>query len=612
MVKALVVFLLIFAFYRLMFLLHQSDKFADVGFGEIAFGFLKAFRLDLATACFLTVFPAIIYGLAYFTRLRFLEYAYKGVYILLVILVLIIHSGEIVAYSEWNHKLSTRVFNHLANPDEVGRTAGFAFTFLFLLYFVLGLVLFYKLSLWFRLRLMPERGNWKRELGKGVLFVLVLPFFMLGARGGVQQIPINIDAAYYSEHVVCNDLSVNSTYFLAKNFMLYQRGSLDKELPQVDLEEANHFMAYLYEPTELGPELLKNKRPNIVLLVMESWSGNAIGCMNDWVGVTPYFDSLASQGFLFDSLYATGGTSDVGNGSIFAGMPAIPEIFITQQPDKHRQLNTINQDLKKLGYSSSYLFGGDLRYGNIGGLFQDHSFDHVRDEKSFPASVPKGKLSVHDEDLYRYFEMYIRDTKEPFLQCAFTGSTHSPYDFPKKKDYGITGPDADFMTSMAYADEELYAFMERAKKEKWYKNTLFILVADHGHSTPKQNNPCFTNFYRIPLLFFGEPLKEEYQGKRCSTIGAQSDLIATLFAQMDLSSQKYPWSRNLLSPSAKNFAFIASPRGYGYVTPKGGLVHHFDFDRLLDNHYPTKEMGLKKQHEAELIFRGLYEYFQKL
>lgn len=611
-VKAMLVFVLLFAFYRLLFLLHQGEKFSSIGFYEIGFAFVKALRLDLATTCFLVVLPSVLYGIAYFSRLRFLEYAYKLVYLIIVVLVLMVHAGEIVAYSEWNHKLSTRVFNHLANPGEVGRTAGFAFTLLFLLYFSLGLFFFYKLSKWFRLRLLPERGSSKEEWAKAICLILSLPFLQLGARGGLQQIPINIDAAYYSEEVVCNDLSVNSTYFFVKNFLLYKRGSLDKELPKVDAQTAEEFARDLFSTSSDGPKILSTNRPNIVLLVLESWSANAIGCMNDGVGTTPYFDTLVSQGFLFENLYATGGTSDVGNASIFAGLPAIPEIFITQQPDKHRQLSTINQDLKKVGYTSSYLFGGDLKYGNIGGLFKDHNFDFVRDEKSFPNSVPKGKLSVHDEDLYRYFDMYIRESKEPFLQCAFTGSTHAPYDFPARKDYGNSGPEAEFMNSMGYADEQIHLFLERAKKEKWYNNTIFILVADHGHATPKQNNPCFTAYYRVPLLFFGEPLKQQYKGQRCSTIGAQSDLIATLFAQMNLSSKGYPWSRNLLSSRARDFAFFASPRGYGYVTPEGGLVYHFDFGRLLDNSYPDTLTSERRHLEAKYIFKALFEDFQKL
>lgn len=610
--KAFLVLLLLFAFYRLMFLLHQGAKFEGIGFLEIGFAFFKSFRLDVSTSCFLVVLPAVLYGLAYFTRLTVLEYLYKSVFVLVVLIVLLVHSGEIVAYSEWNHKLSTRVFNHLANPDEVGRTAGFGFTLWFLFYFAMGLLFFVRLTKWFRLRLMPERGSTKVEWGKAGLFVVALPFLQLGARGGLQQIPINIDASYYSDEVICNDLCINSTYFFMKNYLLYKRGSLDKELPKVDEQAAMAFAKKMFEPTDPAPKILDIERPNIVLLVLESWSANAIGCMNNGVGTTPYFDSLASEGFLFEKIYATGGTSDVGNGSIFAGMPAIPEIFITQRPDKHRQLSTINEDLKPFNYTSSYLFGGDLKYGNIGGLFTDHNFDYVRDEKSFPSSVPKGKLSVHDEDLYRYFEMYIRDSKQPFLQCAFTGSTHSPYDYPQKKKYNNTGAEADFMNSMAYADEQVHRFMERAKKEGWYKNTLFILVADHGHSTPLQSNPCYSNFYRIPLLFFGEPLKKEYRGKRNATIGAQSDLIATLFGQMNISTTHYPWSRDLLSPNAKNFAFHTSPRGYGYVIPEGNLVYHFDFGRMLDNQFPTETASKEANKEAEFIFKALYDYFQKL
>lgn len=157
-----------------------------------------------------------------------------------------------------------------------------------------------------------------------------------------------------------------------------------------------------------------------------------MGSLSGIEGATPNFDKLTKQGLLFTNIYATGGTSEIGNSTVFSGYPALPEIFISMQPDKHRKIPSFNQDLKKWGYNSNYLFSGDLKYGNIGGYFTDHGFDVVEDENDFPKNLNRGKLNYYDEDLFKILIKKMDLTKRPFMHCAFTGSTHSPYDFPNR------------------------------------------------------------------------------------------------------------------------------------------------------------------------------------
>jgi phosphoglycerol transferase MdoB-like AlkP superfamily enzyme len=155
-------------------------------------------------------------------------------------------------------------------------------------------------------------------------------------------------------------------------------------------------------------------------------------------------------------------------------------------------------------------------------------------------------------------------------------------------------------------------FMARVKKQSWYKNTIFILVADHGHSTPVQSSPSLCDFYKIPLLIYGEPLKKDWRGKRCSTIGSQNDFAATLLYQMGLSSKSYPWSRNLLTDQAKNFAFHTTIRGYGWVSKEGQLSYHFDYKEFLEKSFVDSSQLKIKHQEAQYYFRSIYEYYKNL
>ncbi|MFN5878798.1 MAG: LTA synthase family protein [Flavobacteriales bacterium] len=595
--KLLLFWLLVFDLQRILFSIHNWEKLESISMLEWMGAFVHSIRLDLATGALLSFLPLLLLIIHYLKPSKWSKVGFYTVVFLEVMLCAFVHGGEINAYPEWNHKLTTRVFTHLLNPDEVVRTADLSMTVWFIVYASIELYLGYKLM---KLLFKPgtEQHEWKWFLrvpaGIAILAISGLSFIVIG-RGGTQQIPINIDSAYYTKDYVANDLSVNSVYFFAKSFMLYNRSEIGAMFPLIPETKCKKFLHDFYNyPEKHNNFILSNTRPNIVFLIMESWTANAIVSITGEEGNTPLFDQLTKQGLLFTRLYATGGTSEIGNSSIFSGYPALPEISISMQPDKHRKLPSLNQDLKKWGYSSHYLFSGDLKYGNIGGYFMDHGFDVVEDEDDFPKNLRKGKLNYFDEDLYDILIKKIDKTKGPFMHCAFTGSTHSPYDHPKNGIKKWYGREADFMTSMGYADKCLNDFLLKCRKKPWYENTIFIIVADHGHGSPKLENPNLAGYFHIPMLIFGEPLKKEFKGKRIETLGSQADIARTLLYQMGGEYRKYRWSKDLLNPNCPQFALHTINRGYGWVTEKGNFSINMDANSYPENTYKLPELRTQR------------------
>lgn len=542
--------------------------------------------------------------------------AFRIVLFFELIIVALIHAGEINAYTEWNHKLTPRVFMHLSNPDEVFRTADYSMTIWFIVYAFLELVFSWKLMHWlFRKKgeVNQQIRSWKKFVINVFTIAVTGIICLLFARGGLQQIPINSDAAYFSKNYVANDLSVNSTYFFMKSYLLYSRAENNIDLPTISEEVAKaELIDFFNYPVQHDSLILDNQRPNIVFIILESWTANAIGSITGGKSATPHFDALTKQGLLFTKVYATGGTSEIGNASIFGGYPALPEISISMQPEKHRKLPCFNEDLEKWGYSTNYLFSGDLKYGNIGGYFVDHGFDNVEDESDFPSGLKRGKLNYYDEDLYGLLLKKMNALKEPFLQCGFTGSTHSPYDYPvNKKFVRFKGAEGNFMNSMLYADDCLYKFLEKCKKEPWYKNTLFVLVADHGHASDKLQNPNLTGYFHVPLLFFGEPIKKEYRGKRIDKLGSQTDIVRTLLYQMGGDFERYEWAKDLLNPAAPEFALHTINRGYGWVTPAGSFTYHMDSKMYFDNLYTPKKLK-KETKRCHAMMSLVYNQYKAL
>lgn len=613
--KLFLFWILVFDFQKILFSIHNWGKFSEVSFFEWLGAFVYSFRLDIGTAGALSVLPALFLSLRLVSKQRWIHLGFYTILFAEAIFVALIHSGEVNAYGEWNHKLTSRVFMHLSNPDEVFRTADYSMTVWYFVYLLVEIAFAWRIMKWlFKFKEQLKISRWFVAVPAALLSFAVMgagSFILL--RGGFQPIPMNINAATYSHSPVANDLSINSLYFFGKSYLLYNRSEIDEYMPAIDPKEAERITAELMNyPKQHDNYFLKNTRPNIVVIVLEGWSGEVVSCLSETKNSTPHFDKIAGEGVLFTNIYATSGTSEIGNSSIFSGFPGIPEVSVTMQPEKHRKIRAFNQDLKAWGYTSEYMFGGDLRYGNIGGYFMDHGFDVVKDEKDFPSNIKRGKLNFYDEDLYRFLIEDINATKAPFLQCAFTGSTHSPYDQPKAKRGNVfSGVEADYMNALVYSDEAMGKFIANCRKQPWFDNTLFIFVADHGHPAPTVTNPSSSIYNHIPLLFWGGAIKEEYKGKRMDVLGSQADIAATLLYQMHHDSKEYPWSKDLMNPNVPQFALHTITRGYGWITPLGNMTYEMQSKVFVEDNFP-KAVREKEHQKCFAFLTEVYKYYKAL
>lgn len=610
--------LLVFTLQRVLFFIaHHHDIPSSKGNLSFLLVFVYALRLDLSTIAYLITPYLIVKSMHTSLEWSWLRKLLKIIVYAELFIVSFIHSGETVAYYEWGHKLTTRVFMHLSMPDEVARTADTSSIFLFLLIFLIELAGATLLIKWLKPfdNLSPPKTNNRhvRIISPIITVFLGLPISLLFARGGFQQIPINIDSAYFSPHQIINDVSVNSSYFFGNSLFLYNRSDVSSHLPKIAHFKATQITKRLYEKDSTHANFfMGSSKPNVVLIILEGWSANAMGWIQKGKSASPNFDRLAEQGVLFTNIYATNTTSEIGNTSLFAGYPSIPETALSLYPEKHRNLPTINEKLKENGYTTQYLFGGDLKYGNIKGFLMEHGFDKLLDENDFDPNLTRGKLNYFDSDLYKFALDEINRSRPPFLQCIFTGSTHSPYDHPPLKKAVFNGEERKYLNSMVYSDQCLAGFISNCKKQEWYKNTIFVLVSDHGHATPGINSPFETAFFRIPLLIFGDPIIEQYKGTKFNTLGSQADLAATLLHQLHLSNNDFPFSKDLMSSSKQRFAFYSTIRGYGFVTPLGSIMHNFDSRKTTSDDIADKTKFTQAKQKSEACFYTFFKHFEAL
>ena len=184
-----------------------------------------------------------------------------------------------------------------------------------------------------------------------------------------------------------------------------------------------------------------------------------------------------------------------------------------------------------------------------------------------------------------------------------TGSGDPHDELPGKPRFSGESVENKFRSTAFYTDSCLSAFLNSAKKESWYNNTLFIVVADHGHRLPKNQYEIYhPNRFRIPLLFLGEVIKPEFRGKRISKIGSQTDIASTLFNQLKMPSEQFKWSRDILDSGTPDFAFFDWDNGFSVVTPEQAI----SFDNTGKNILFKADTSLQSRDENLLRYGKAY------
>lgn len=584
--------LVLFTLGRITFMLVYASSFAaeHVNFGEILNIFVQAIFLDISTFSYIYILPffllfisAIFPGKAW----KYIFTVYTAAFTLVYTLIFV---GEIGIYAEWRSKLSYKALLYLQNPSEVFNSAStlqFIVLSIFVIVFVFGM-----LWLYWKYVATPflKRAKWYYTL---LYFLLTPGIWLVAARGGVGEIPISQSQSFFSNKQILNDVCANPAWNLIHN-TANSVGILEKNpylfYPQNEALETVAWMHYTDSTLNKDiPQLLTTSRPNIVIILLESWSADVIqNISGDKENYTPCYQALEKESLVFTECYSGGKRSQQGIASIFAGFPALPQIVITNYPEKSRKLPSWVKYMKKQAYHTSFYFGGELIYGNILSFLHANDFDKIVEQKDLKGLPNKGKLGYHDQYVFAEHIKAMEKIPQPFFSTIFTLSSHSPYDQPMARKFDQKIPEIDYLNSVYYSDSCLGAYIAQARKQAWFKNTLFVIVADHSHNTHKQNNYYSFATNHVPMLFFGDVLKPEYRGKECDILVSQNDIVATILAQMGLPSKEFPWSRNIFHPQNKDFVYMEAQYGVGYKVPQGYFFYHAPGDVLLESTLPQE------------------------
>ena len=419
----------------------------------------------------------------------------------------------------------------------------------------------------------------KERLSVGaILLALPLLFFNL-----LDKQPLT----HISENIYNNELAKDGLYSL---FSAFRHNVLEYEV-FYKTKPIKDVMHHLYELEGMDDKHLKvvkkegePKRYNVMLVMIESMSAEYMGIFGDDRNLTTYLDSLAKQSLFFDNFYATGTRTVRGMEAVTLSLPPTPGRSIVKRPECHGMYSS-GFVFRQKGYENKFIYGGYGYFDNMNDFFSHNGFEIVDRESFKNGEETFGNVwGLCDEDLFRK-TLKEADASykkgKPFFNFIMTTSNHRPYTYPDGKiDIpSHTGREG----GVKYTDYAIKEFIEAAKKKPWFKDTIFVILADHnGGSAGKNTLPTWR--YKIPLLIYAPDI---IKPRVVHKLASQVDLMPTLMSLLNFSYKSLFYGNDILASDFKERAFIGNYQKLGFLRDGKLTV-------LLPNK-TSKEFRIKKQ-----------------
>ncbi len=600
MTQRVLLFFAVFSYFILIFLIGKTGFFfihSSLG-GNIASSDLfevlyHGLPLDLSMSGYLTAIPALVLIFSIWIRPEYIAKVYNVYFLIIFCVIAVIAATDIAIYPYWGFHFDSSVFLYLQKPQEAFASA----SRLEIVLGTLGAIAF-ALILFAGYIFIIQKQVLKLEVPKSiaktsVVLILLTAALFLPIRGGITVSTMNIGKAYFSDNMFLNHAAINPHFNLMASF--FKSDDFGSQFQFFDKEEAEAIFNDLnsHNNSDSVISLLNTKRPNIILFILESFSYDVA---TDSL-IAPNMSRYANEGIFFENFYANSFRTDRGLVSIMSGYPAHPTVAIMKYPNKTASLPSITRSLKDEGYEDmSFYYGGDADFANMRSyLVGTCGISNIISDKDFPLAERITKWGAPDQLLFQRFYKDLENKKQktPFFKTVLTLSSHEPFDVP------VTKFDNPFLNAVNYTDEHLGDFIENLRESELWNNTLIILMADHAmQGYPEGENNSSDKKFHIPMIWMGGAIKEP---QIISDYASQNDLAATLLSQLNLKYDDFRFSKNILNPTSRKFAFYSYVNGFSMIDSTGTVIYDNDKQALL---YQEGSHEIEKQ--AKAFFQNMY------
>ena len=571
MIKTVVNFFKYFLFWliyfwvaKLIFLLANYSLSSNLKLLEIVKIFTVGTKMDLSMAAYLSVLPGLVLTVSFLFSTKTLSVVLKIYTIIILIITTFLNVLDLALFPHWGTRVGINAFNYVGDFKGVISNITFGNSISALTIYLL----FFTLFLWFYNKFISKSIN--KSIRLKWYFSPVILFFtatlIIPVRGGFSTSPMNLSVVSFSDKLYANQAASNYLWHFFNS--VERRKSYENPCNYTESNNARQIFNAV-ESQRINSDTLiiqQNNEvpPNVLLIILESFSNKIISSFGGKYNVSPNLDSISANAIIFPSFYASGNRSDRGISALLGGYPSLLEMSIMRFPDKSDKITLISDYFNRHNYKSSFYYGGDIDFYSMKSFVLQGKYDDIISQENFPGELQSlSKWGVPDGYLFNKVLHDIKLKKEPFFTVAYTLSSHPPYDVPYDKIKGNSDEDK-YLNSVAYTDNCVGDFIREFRKTEYWNNTLVIITADHGSLQPGRTEIIEPATYRIPLIFTGGVVKKRGV---INNICGQVDLIPTLVRQLGWEPDSVLFGHDIFS--SPSYAFYMLDNGWGFINGNG-------------------------------------------
>ena len=549
-----------------LFLLWYAEQAAEASSAELLGVSLNGLLLDSTVAGYISAIPWLIMLVAEWVAIpeKVMRRVLNTYFVIIALIASLMVAVDFGLFRHWGFRLDSTILPYLATPKEAAASVTWSdlwpAVLLFVAYAALmiavwrGVVAIYRSS----------KANLLHRILHTTIWIVVGGLIFLAIRGGTGTAPANVSKVYFSNNMFLNQAATNPIFSFLSS-------AARSELKEGDYryfseDECNARFEPLQDKHSAADtiEVLNTTRPNVVLVILESFGRTVTDEIIDGKEVTPHLNALKDEGIWFENLFANSFRTDRGTVAIMSGYPTHPKVSVMKYPQKAHTLPAISRSLHKEGYTTRFTYGGDANFTNTISYLYGTDIEHVTDQHNISLDAPLAQWGYADDVVCEYFAdevLELASAEKPFFATLLTLSSHEPFDVP------YSAFENKILNAAAFTDECVGKMIERWKDSPAWDNMLVILIADHGIAYPEEFQAGELPRQRIPMLWTGGALKQ--RGITVDTYSSQADLAATLLHQMNIPTREFTFSKDILNTANPHYGFWSFNNGFGIISPEG-------------------------------------------
>ncbi len=580
---------------RLLFLFYHHTHSFELRFSEWLGVIIHGARLDFSAIGYILIFPVIILIITSFFSGRTLYYILNVYTIIFISIFVILTVTDLELYKHWGYRLDKTPLYYIKTPGDM-----LASVYWYTVVIGLASVIIYILAsvfLYIKYIAIIIKDTQPAKLKSAALFTLILASLIVPVRGSFDTSPINLSAAYFHENHFANHAAVNILWNFGNSLTI--KASKTYQFDYLEKDQLDKITASLYKQDSVTNNILKPGNPNIIIIILESFTAKLVQPLGGIEGITPNFNQLTREGIFFTNFYANDSRSDKGIVSILSGYPALGIVSIIKFPKKTQNLPYISRHLSDIGYHTSFYYGGDINFANLNSYLFNGDFDKIISKSDFGKAEILSKWGVPDQIILDRLYNDVKKEKAPFFKVLFTLSNHEPFDIPVPSVIQGNDTESKMFNSTLYTDSCIGDFVRKLKLTELWDKTLVVLLADHGHVLPGMTPVYGFGKYHIPMLWLGGVIKRD---TIIDKYGSQTDLARTLLNQLGVHSDEFSYSKDLLSESSRSFAFYDYNNGFGFLTDSVRYIYDNDSRKVILKEGYLNDMSVYQGRALQQLF----------